>query len=62
MKTAQIIVLVILILGFFVNLYRDIHGAEARKPLGFWGAIVSILVLVGLFCLYLQAGAFSTLF
>jgi hypothetical protein len=59
MKISVIILLALAALGFFVNLYRDFNGVEAKEPGGFWGAVSSLLASAAIIVLYWQAGLFD---
>lgn len=62
MQTAcQIIVLLLIVIGFLAGLYQDFHGRCERKPYGFQGALVSIVLTLLLLIVNWKAGAFSTL-
>ena len=59
MKTSVIIILAITALAFFINLYRDFNGVEAKEAGGFWGAVSSILATSFMIFLYWKAGLFD---
>ena len=62
MHFAQYTILLLLILGFFILVYRDINGRPAKEPEGFAGVCGSIAVLILHLWLYNKAGLFSTIF
>jgi Na+/melibiose symporter-like transporter len=62
MKICQIIILVMLVAALFTNLWSDFHGRKDRKPYGFGGAVVTIILMALTFWCYKEAGAFSTIF
>ena len=59
MKACQIILLVLLGLSLFTGLWADVNGRRARKPYGFMGAVISVLLTAVLFWVHWKAGAFS---
>jgi hypothetical protein len=62
MKTCQIIILCLFVLSFFYGLWVDFHGRPARQPLGFPGAVITVVVTTLFILLYWKAGTFSLLF
>lgn len=55
----QILVVLLLGMGFFHGLYEDFEGRKAHEPWGFSGAIVTIVVTAVVVVLYACAGLFS---
>lgn len=60
-KVCQITLLLLLVLGMFVNIKRDIEG-HTREPSGFRGVVFTLVFAILGGCLYYFAGAFSKLF
>jgi len=58
-EAAQIILVALLIMSFFIGLYRDINGRPAKEPEGFGGVVTSIILLAVVLLLYYFAGALS---
>jgi hypothetical protein len=61
LKACQVILLILLVCNLFHGLWQDVNGRTARKPYGFGGAVVSVVVTALLFWVHVKAGAFSLL-
>lgn len=58
----QLIILAFIATVYFVAVYNDFHGAESRPPLGFYGFIISCILLAAMIAVAYGAGSFSLLF
>lgn len=61
MKTCQIIILFLFVVGFLATLRVDINGRKAKAPEGFGGTVMTIVLFAAQLIIYYYAGAFSTL-
>ena len=59
--TAQIICVILTVIGFLRMVYQDIEGRAEVKPTGFVGVLATIIVVALLVWLYSIAGLYSTL-
>ncbi len=55
-KAAMWILFVQAVLGFFLSVWSDFNGRKARKPLGYGGFVVTVIVFGFLLWLYQGAG------
>ena len=55
----QILIAIVSVTYFLGNVYKDIHGSEAKKPAGFYGFTSSLTALVISIATLIGAGAFS---
>lgn len=62
MKYCQIIILILLAIGFISSLRVSRNGRPAKEPDGFVGVLLTIIVAAVFFTIYWKAGAFSLLF
>lgn len=60
MRLAQCLLIGLLILGFFANLFWDVNGKAAKEPEGFAGVVGTIVIYTIIVFLYHKAGLFST--
>ena len=61
MKFCQILLLLLIAIGFFHSLYTDFNGVREKEPYGFAGAVGTVIVGLVLLLIYWKAGAFSLL-
>lgn len=59
MNFASWIIVGLLVLGFFLNLFWDIEGRPAKSPTGFVGVLGTLVMYALLAWLYYTAGIFG---
>ncbi len=59
MNWAQIIIVCFFVLGFFINLYWDVEGREARQPSGYTGVLSTVILYAIMTFVYYKAGMFG---
>jgi len=58
----QLMILVFIGLVYFSAVYIDFHGTGGGPPLGFYGFIISCILLAAMTAVAYGAGSFSLLF
>lgn len=58
----QWLLLLLFFSGMFQTMYVDIEGRPERKPMGFPGVVITVLMHAVFFFVYLHAGTFSLIF
>ncbi len=55
----QGLIVINLLAGVLLTLYRDVNGRKAEDPAGFRGVVVTLIVFVLMAAVYLGAGVFE---
>lgn len=58
----QIVLLLLMAISMLFNMRNDINGRPAKEPDGFFGVVITMIVMAILIFIFYHAGAFSLIF
>ena len=61
MKAAQIIVIVLQVIGLLTTLRTDVNGRMSKAPSGYRGVVETLALMALIVWLYAEAGLYSAL-
>lgn len=61
MKICQYVIAIQLVFSLFSSLHMDFYGRKAKEPFGFYGAVMTLVIMALVAWIYITAGVFSEL-